>query len=98
MGAAGWVIPAIVTGLGVAVLVSALSHFVAGRFGQGTGVTADNWTTAGLRFNDRPAEAFEARRIEQRYGAIIKRLKQFVRSIRHLCHVIGNSKTVRQRK
>jgi len=35
MGAAGWVIPAIVTGLGVAVLVSALSHFVAGRMGHG---------------------------------------------------------------
>ena len=35
MGSAGWVIPAIVTGLGVAVLVSALSHFVAGRIGHG---------------------------------------------------------------
>jgi hypothetical protein len=35
MGTPGWVIPAIVVGLGVAVLVSALSHFVAGRFGHG---------------------------------------------------------------
>jgi hypothetical protein len=35
MGTPGWVIPAIVVGLGVAVLVSALSHFLAGRFGHG---------------------------------------------------------------
>jgi hypothetical protein len=35
MGTPGWVIPAIIVGLAVAVLVSALSHFIAGRFGHG---------------------------------------------------------------
>lgn len=36
MGTPGWVVPLIVVGLSAALLVSALAHFVAGRFGNGT--------------------------------------------------------------
>lgn len=36
MGAMGWIIPAIVAGLGAIALLSALGHFLAGRIGHGT--------------------------------------------------------------
>src|SRR6202022_959508 len=71
---------------------------VARCFRQGTGVAADNWTAAGLRFNDWPAETFKARRIQQRDSAIIKRLEQFGRSVGHLRYAVGNSETFRQGK
>ena len=51
-----------------------------------------------MRFDDRPSETFKARWIQQRDGAIIKRLERFARSVGHLGYAIANSKTFRQGK
>jgi hypothetical protein len=48
MGTPGWVIPVIVVGLSAALLVSALSHFAAGRFSYGTSHTMMGLILGGL--------------------------------------------------
>lgn len=48
MDTAGWVIPALVAALGAAVLLSALSHFIAGRIGSGARHTLLGVVLAGV--------------------------------------------------
>ena len=64
---------------------------VTGGFRQRPGVAANNRTTAGLRFDDRPSEAFETRRIQKGDGAIVKRLQDFAWRIGDLRKAIGDA-------
>src|SRR6266849_2849305 len=70
---------------------------VASRFGEWTGVCADDRTTAGLRFNNRPAETLEARRIHERRRAVIERLERFAFRVFQLRNALRDSELSRER-
>ena len=67
-------------------------------FRHGSGIAANHRASASLRFDNRPAESFEARWVNQGDSEVVKPLERFTAGIGHLHDAIKDSETFRERR